>query len=121
MAQPGIITKGIAWLRREPASFYITILGTLTTIIVAAAHLDPVQAGYLATIVTSIGTILTSFMVRPWHVAAIAGAAGTFLQALIVFNLKMPSADIAAVTEAVSLILGYLAVRPQVSPHTAPS
>lgn len=113
---PQILSKIIALLRREPATFYITGLGTLVTIAVAVFRLTPLEAGYLSAIVTSTGTIITSLLVRPWHVAAVAGAAATLLQALVVFNLHVPSAGIAAVTEAVALVLGLLAVRQNVSP-----
>ena len=76
-----------AILRSEPAAVYVTALGTIAALIVAAAHLDANQAGALATTATAAGTILTAFLARPWHVAAIAGAAGTILQALVVFNV----------------------------------
>ena len=53
---------------------------------------------------------------RPWHVAVIAGAAGTILQALVVFKVPLTADEIAAVVQAISLVLGLLVMRPNLTP-----
>ena len=80
--------------RSEPAAVYVTALGTLTAIIVALLHLDAREAGALATATTAAGTLITALLARPWHVAVIAGAAGTILQALVVFNVPLSAVEI---------------------------
>ena len=106
----------LAVLRTEPAAVYVTAFGTVAAVIVALAHLDATQAGVLATVATAAGTLLTALLARPWHVAVIAGAAGTILQALVVFRVPLTADEIAAVVQAISLVLGMLAMRPNLSP-----
>ena len=106
----------LAVLRTEPATVYITALGTVAAVVVALAHLDATQAGVLATAATAAGTLLTALLARPWHVAVIAGAAGTILQVLVVFRVPLTADEIAAVVQAISLGLGMLAMRPNLSP-----
>ena len=103
-------------LKTEPAAAYITALGTIVALIVAFAHLDGTQAGYLAAISTGLGTLLTAAFARPVNVAVISGAAGTILQALVLFNVHLASGEIAAVVGAVNLILGYIIMRPALTP-----
>ena len=105
-----------AVLRSEPAAVYVTALGSIAALIVAVWHLDATQAGALATAATAAGTILTAFLARPWHVAVITGAAGTILQALVVFNVPLSSVEIAAVVQVISLILGVIGMRPNLTP-----
>ena len=108
--------KLAAILRTEPAAVYVTALGTIAALIVAVAHLNSNQAGALATTATAAGALITAFLARPWHVAVIAGAAGTILQALVVFNVPLPPTEIAAVVQVISLILGLVAMRLNLTP-----
>ena len=118
------MSRLLAVLRTEPAAVYVTAFGTVAALVVALAHLDATQAGVLATAATAAGTLLTALLARPWHVAVIAGAAGTILQALVVFRVPLTADEIAAVVQAISLGLGIIAMRPNLTPavsrhHTA--
>lgn len=110
------MSRLLAVLRTEPAAVYVTALGTVAALIVALAHLNATQAGWLATGATALGTLIAALLARPWHVAVIAGAAGTILQALVVFRVPLSRDEIAAVVQAISLVLGLLAMRPNLTP-----
>jgi hypothetical protein len=111
-----LITKFIALLRSEPAASFVTALGTVVALIVAFGHLTSTQAGYLSAIATGIGAIITAVLARPVNVAVISGAAGAILQALVLFNLHLSSGEVAAVVGGVNLILGYIVMRPALTP-----
>src|SRR5581483_11323968 len=66
------------------------------------------------------GTIVTALLARPVNVAVIGGAAGTVLESLALFGVHMTSGQIAAVVAAVNLVLGYLVMRPALTPVTRP-
>lgn len=108
----------LAFLRREPATVYITALGTVVALIIAFAHLSGTQAGYLSALATAAGTIITAALARPVNVVVIGGAAAVVLQSLVLFNFHLSSTEIAAVVAAVTFVLGHLALRPNVSPIT---
>ena len=72
----------------------------------------------MSAIATALGTILTAVLARPVHWAVIGGAAAIVLQALLVFNLHLPSAIVAAVVAGINLLLGGVALRPQLTPKT---
>jgi hypothetical protein len=103
-------------LRTEPAAFYVTLAGTIAALIVALGHLKADDAAILAGLVTAIGSAVTALETRPVNIAVVAGAAGVILQSCVLFGFH-PSADLsAAVVQAVALVLGLLAVRPNVTP-----
>jgi hypothetical protein len=106
----------IARLRAEPAAFYVTVLGTVAALIVALGHLSPTDAAILAGLVTAAGTVITAFETRPWDVTAIAGAAGVIVQSFVIIGLHPSPGLVAAVVQAVALVLGLIAVRPNVEP-----
>jgi hypothetical protein len=105
----------LATLKAEPAAWYVTALSAAAALIIAFGHLTTVEAGTLAGLATAIGTVVTAFLARPVNVAVISGAAGTILQSLVIFNVHLPSAGIAAVVSAVNLILGMIVMRPNLT------
>jgi hypothetical protein len=111
-----MLKRILAFLRSEPAGFWVAALGTLAGIAVAVFKLDGTQAGYLTSIVTGLGSVLTAVLARPAHLAVIGGAAGSVLQALVLFNLHLAPTTIAAVVAGVNLVLGYVVLRPQLTP-----
>lgn len=106
----------LRFLKAEPAAAYVASLGAIVALIVAFWHLDGTKAGYLSAIATALGSILTAVLAKPRHLAVIGGAVGVILQALLLFNVHMSSGMIAAVVAAVNLALGYLVMRPQLTP-----
>lgn len=107
----------VAWLRREPASVYVTGAGQVAALVVALAHLSPLQAGYLAGGVTAAGTIVTALLARPWHVAVIAGAAGVVIDDLAIFRWHISPDVKGIVVSLISLVLGHMAMRPNLTPR----
>lgn len=103
-------------LRTEPAAFYVTVLGTIAALIVALGHLGSTDAAILAGLVTAIGSAITALEARPIVVPVVAGAAGVILQSLVIVGFHPSSDLVAAVVQAVALVLGLLAVRPNVTP-----
>jgi hypothetical protein len=103
-------------VRREPAVYFVTILGTIVTLVVVFAHLSQTDAAYLAAFVTGLGTIITALLARPRHVALIGGAVADILQSLVLFNIHLSTSVQAAIIQAVALITGYLAMRPNLTP-----
>jgi hypothetical protein len=94
--------------RAYPAMSYVTALGVIVSLITAFARLGHTQAAFLATIATATGTLITAFRARPVSLAVIGGAAGSLLQGLALFGLRLPPAQNAAVVAGVSLVLGFV-------------
>lgn len=111
-----LLAKIRAILATEPAAWWVTGLGTAVALIVAFAHLNAVQAGTLSALATAVGTVITAVLARPVNVAVIAGAAATILQSLVIFNVHMSSAEIAALVQIVNLFLGVVAMRTNLTP-----
>jgi hypothetical protein len=109
----------VAKLRSEPAAWWVTGLGTIAAIVTALAGLNSTQASILAGLATAAGTVITAFRARPWDVAAIAGAAGIVVQSLVIIGVHPTAAVTAAVVQAVSLALGLIAMRPNLTPIPA--
>jgi hypothetical protein len=105
-----------AKVRHEPAVYFVTVLGTLVALIVAFAHLSQTDAAYLGMLVTGLGTIITALLAQPRHVAVIGGAAADILQSLVLFKIHLSSGEQAAILQAVALLTGYLAMRPNLTP-----
>jgi hypothetical protein len=107
-------------VRHEPAVYFVTVLGTIVALIVAFAHLSQTDAAYLSAFVTGLGTIVTALLARPRHVAVIGGAVADILQSLVLFKIHLSAQEQAAVIQAVALVTGYLALRPNLVPdHSA--
>ncbi|HZR50134.1 MAG TPA: hypothetical protein VFB06_11500 [Streptosporangiaceae bacterium] len=115
-----MLNRLLALLHAEPAAVSVAASGIVVALIVAFSHLSGTRAGYLSAGVTAAGTIVTALLARPVNVAVIGGAAGTVLESLALFGVHMTSGQIAAVVAAVNLVLGYLVMRPALTPVTRP-
>jgi hypothetical protein len=109
----------LASFKTEPAAWWVTGLGTVIALIIAFGHLTTTEAGTLSALGTAIGTIITAALARPVNVAVIAGAAGTILQSLVIFNVHLSSGEIAALVQLVNLGLGLVAMRMNLTPNAS--
>lgn len=97
-------------LRKQPAAYAVTGLGAIGAVIIAFGHLTVAEAVLVSGAFTAIGTIVTAFYARPVNFTVIAGAAAILLQSLVLFNIRLSSAEIAAVVGGINFVLGIIAV-----------
>jgi hypothetical protein len=114
-SEEAIVKNLLATLKAEPAAWYVTALSGAAALIIAFGHLSTTEAGTLAGLATALGTVITAFLARPVNVAVISGAAGTILQSLVIFNVRMSPAEVAAVVSAINFALGLAVMRPNLT------
>jgi hypothetical protein len=109
------------FLRRYPASLYVTALGGILGAVESFGGLSVQQAGWVTAIVLGVGTITSAFLARPPHLAVISGGAAELLSGLTLFNLHVSHAQQghieALVTIGVTFITGMFAMHPNLTPR----
>lgn len=105
-----LLQKLVDQLRRQPAAYAVAGLGAVAALIVAFGHLTVAEAATLSGAATAIGTIVTAAYARPVNFTVIAGSVTVLLQSLVLLNVHMSPAEIAAVVTALNFALGIIAV-----------
>jgi hypothetical protein len=106
-------------VRRQPAAYAVTALGMIGALAIAFFHLDATVAATLSGALTAVGTIVTAVLARPVNFTVISGAAAVILQSLVLLNVHMSSAEIAALVGVVNFVLGIIAVPTVATPVIA--
>lgn len=118
-AAPALLAAGRAVALSPVALGYAVNIGA-AMLAGFGIHLTRDQTGAVLTITAGVVTVFTALFARPWHVAAIPGAATAILTACAAFGLKWTPEQIATGVAALSAVLGYLtqsAVVPAAAVH----
>jgi hypothetical protein len=111
------------FLRRYPASLYVSGLGAVLALIESFGALSAQQAGWVTAIVLGIGTAASVFLARPPHLALLSGAAAEIISGLALFNVHLSPAQEGhfqgLVTVLVTFITGMVAMHPNLTPRLA--
>lgn len=104
---------------REPATTLVTGLGAVVALVVALAHLNATQAGWLSGVVMGVATIIVAVLAHPPHVAVITGAAAEVISGLALFGFHPTPQLSASIIGVLTFLLGMLGHRAQLTPNHA--
>jgi hypothetical protein len=108
----------VSMLKREPAAASFSVSAALVPILTGWFHWDARQAAAAAAILAAVSSVIAAVKARPVSVPLLYGGATAIISALAAWNLKLPAADMAAVTSIVTVLIGGH-LRTQLTPVVA--
>ena len=103
-----LLAHARALLAREPAALAFGLSAALIPVLTLLLHWDSAQTAAASAILAALSTIIAAVKARPVSVPTFISGAVAIAEALAVFHVKIPAADLAMFTSAVSAILGAL-------------
>jgi hypothetical protein len=96
----------VSMLKREPAAAAFSVSAALVPVLTGWFHWDARQAAAAAAILAAVSSVIAAAKARPVSVPLLYGGAAAVISALAAWHVKLPAADMAWVTSAVTMFLG---------------